>query len=293
MVDRSLGRRAFKLANNLFFLFYAAICLVPVIQVLAISLSSSSAVVSGKVFLWPVATTLRSYVYILARGPFWTAMQVSAVRVVLGVAFSMLMTVLAAYPLSLSKTQFRARGVIVWMFLFAMLFSGGMIPTYMIVRYTGLINSMWALVIPCAVQIFNIILMMNFFRNIPTDISESAEIDGAGHFRILLQIFIPLSLPSLATMVVFTMVYHWNSWFDGLLYMNESAKYPMQTYLQAILVQPNVRILTKASAELLRLISDRTLKAAQVFIAAIPVLLAYPFLQKYFVSGIMLGSVKE
>jgi putative aldouronate transport system permease protein len=293
MVDRSAGRTIFRIANATFFVLYALICLVPVVQVLAISLSSSSAVVAGKVLLFPVSTTLRSYSYILGRGAFWTAMQVSFLRVALGVTVSMIMTVLAAYPLSLAKHQFRARGFITWLFLIAMLFSGGMIPTYMVVRYTGLIDSIWALVLPCAVQIFNIILMMNFFRNIPPDISESAEIDGAGHFRILLQIYLPLSLPSLATMVVFTMVYHWNSWFDGLLYMNKASNYPMQTYLQAILVQPNVRILTKAAAELLRLISDRTLKAAQVFIAAIPVLIAYPFLQKYFVSGIMLGSVKE
>jgi putative aldouronate transport system permease protein len=163
----------------------------------------------------------------------------------------------------------------------------------MVVRYTGLINSIWALVIPCAVQIFNIILMMNFFRSIPPDVSESAEIDGAGHFRIMLQIYLPLSLPALATMVVFTMVYHWNAWFDGMIYMNHSVKYPLQTYLQAILVQPNPRMITKATAELLRMISDRTLKAAQVFIAAIPILLIYPFLQRYFVSGILLGSVKE
>ncbi len=293
MIDRSRARTAFRVLNGTFFVLYAALCLVPVLQVLAISLSSNTAVVSGRVLLWPQMATLRSYSYILEKDAFWTAMQVSAVRVVLGVSVSMAMTVLAAYPLSLSKEKFRARGAIVWLFLFAMLFSGGMIPTYMVVRYTGLINSIWALVVPCAVQIFNIVLMMNFFRSIPPDVSESAEIDGAGHWLILLRIYLPLSLPSLATMVVFTMVFHWNSWFDGLLYMNESVKYPMQTYLQAILVQPNPRMITKATAELLRLISDRTLKAAQVFIAAIPVLLAYPFLQRFFVSGILLGSVKE
>jgi putative aldouronate transport system permease protein len=293
MNERTTGRRAFQIANNLFFILYAAICLIPVIQVLAISLSSSTAVVAGRVLLFPAEATLRSYTYILQKDAFWTAMQVSGIRLVLGVTISMAMTVLAAYPLSLNKEKFRARGVIVWLFLFAMLFSGGMIPTYMVVRYTGLINSIWALVIPCAVQIFNIILMMNFFRSIPPDVSESAEIDGAGHFRIMLQIYLPLSLPALATMVVFTMVYHWNAWFDGMIYMNHSVKYPLQTYLQAILVQPNPRMITKATAELLRMISDRTLKAAQVFIAAIPILLIYPFLQRYFVSGILLGSVKE
>lgn len=292
MVDRSIARRIFRVFNTLFFIFYGLICLIPVLQVLAISLSASSAVSAGQVLLRPVNFTLRSYEYILKNRAFWQAMQVSGMRVLLGVSISMLMIILAAYPLSKQKEQFRGRSIIIWLFIFAMLFSGGLIPTYMIVRFTGLLNSIWALVLPPAVQIFNIILTMNFFRSVPNELEESAFMDGAGHFRILWQIYVPLSKPALATMVVFTLVFHWNAWFDGMIYMNEASKYPMQTYLQAFLIQPNTRLITKAVAEMLRVISDRTLRSAQIFVAAIPVLLVYPFLQKYFVSGIMLGGVK-
>lgn len=292
MVDRSIARRIFRAFNTLFFIFYGLICLIPVLQVLAISLSASSAVSAGQVLLRPVNFTLRSYEYILKNRAFWQAMQVSGMRVLLGVSISMLMIILAAYPLSKQKEQFRGRSIIIWLFIFAMLFSGGLIPTYMIVRFTGLLNSIWALVLPPAVQIFNIILTMNFFRSVPNELEESAFMDGAGHFRILWQIYVPLSKPALATMVVFTLVFHWNAWFDGMIYMNEASKYPMQTYLQAFLIQPNTRLITKAVAEMLRVISDRTLRSAQIFVAAIPVLLVYPFLQKYFVSGIMLGGVK-
>jgi len=173
-----------------------------------------------------------------------------------------------------------------------MLFSGGMIPTYMIVRYTGLLDSIWALILPGAVPVFNVILLMNFFKAVPRELEESAFMDGAGYFTILWKITLPLSLPALATLTVFSMVGHWNAWFDGMIYMSDSRNYPLQTYLQSILVSTNVKLMTKAQAELLRLISDRTLKAAQVFIAAIPILLVYPFLQKYFVKGLMVGAIK-
>ncbi len=293
MVDRSLGRKIFRVVNGSGFIIYALLSLLPMLHVLAISLSSSVAVTSGKVLILPVEFTLKSYNYILHKIQFWQAMKISGIRIVLGVSVSMLMTILAAYPLSKTTRDFRSRNVIIWVFLFTMLFNGGMIPTYMIVRYTGLLNSIWALVIPSAISVFNMILLMNFFRGVPKELEESAFMDGAGHWRILWRIYIPVSMPAIATLTVFAVVGHWNSWFDGMIYMNDAQKYPMQTYLQSILVQPNLKLITKANAEMMRIISDRTLKAAQVFIAAIPVLLIYPFLQRYFVSGIMLGSIKE
>ena len=205
----------------------------------------------------------------------------------------MLMVILAAFPLSKQKKDFSSRTFFVWFFMITMLFSGGMIPTFMIVKYTWLLNSIWSLILPGAVPVFNMVLLMNFFKAVPRELEESAFIDGAGYFRILFKIYIPISLPAIATLVVFTMVSHWNSWFDGMIYMSDARNYPLQTYLQSILVSTNTKLMTKAQAELLRLISDRTLKAAQVFIAMIPILLVYPFLQKYFVAGMTLGSVKE
>jgi putative aldouronate transport system permease protein len=293
LVDRSFSRKIFRIVNTAGFVLYALLCLLPLIHVLSISLSSSMAVTAGEVKILPVDFTLKSYEFVMKKPEFWRAMLVSLERIVLGVTLSTMMTILAAYPLSKPRREFRAQPIFVWMFVFTMLFSGGMIPSYMVVRYTGLIDKIWALVFPGAVQVFNIVLLMNYFRTIPKEIEESAFMDGASHWRILWKIFLPMSLPSLATIVVFAVVGNWNSWFDGLIYMNDSHNYPLQTYLQSILVQPNVKLITKAYAELMRKINDRTLKAAQVFIAAIPVLLIYPFLQGYFISGIMLGGVKE
>lgn len=293
MVENSISRRIFLAVNIILFVLIAAICLFPIIQVLAISLSSSTAVEAGKVMLLPVDFTLTSYKYVLEKSEFWRAFGISIARVLIGVPVSMILTIFAGYVLSKDKKDFPAKNVIVWLFIFTMLFSGGMIPTYMVVRYTGLLNKMGALILPCAVQVFNIILMMNFFKGIPKEMEEAAFMDGAGHFRTLFQIYIPLSMAAIATLIVFTVVSHWNSWFDGMIYMTEAKNYPMQTYLQAILVKPNIKVMTKTQAQLLSKISNRTLTDAQVFIAAIPVLLVYPFLQKHFVTGVSLGGVKE
>ncbi len=293
MVTKTPARRAFNVVNILFFVLCSAVCLVPIIYILSMSLSSSTAVSAGKVTLFPVEFTLKSYEYVLQKKEFWSAFIISIERVLLGVGINMLMVILAAFPLSKQKKDFSSRTFFVWFFMITMLFSGGMIPTFMIVKYTWLLNSIWSLILPGAVPVFNMVLLMNFFKAVPRELEESAFIDGAGYFRILFKIYIPISLPAIATLVVFTMVSHWNSWFDGMIYMSDARNYPLQTYLQSILVSTNTKLMTKAQAELLRLISDRTLKAAQVFIAMIPILLVYPFLQKYFVAGMTLGSVKE
>lgn len=293
MIENTPGRKAFKIVNCIFFIVYSLLCLIPIVYILSMSFSSSTAVSAGKVTLWPVDFTVKSYEYVLKKKEFWTSFGISILRVILGVAINMIMVVFAAFPLSKTKRDFSARSFFVWFFMITMLFSGGMIPTFMIVKYTGLLNSIWALILPGAVPVFNVVLLMNFFKAVPKELEESAFIDGAGYFRILFQIYIPVSLPAIATLMVFAMVSHWNSWFDGMIYMSEAKNYPLQTYLQSILVSTNVKLMTKAQAELLRLISDRTLKAAQVFIATIPILLVYPFLQRYFVAGMTLGSVKE
>lgn len=293
MIDRSVSRRVFRVFNALFFVVYALVCLVPIVYVLSMSLSASSAINAGRLVLWPVDFTLKSYQYVLEKQEFWRALRVSLLRVPLGVAVNMAMVILAAFPLSKSKQEFGGKSFFVWFFLITMLFSGGLIPTFMIVKYTGLLNSIWSLIIPGAVPVFNVVLLMNFFKAVPKELEEAAIVDGAGYFRILFRIYLPVCLPSIATLVVFAMVSHWNSWFDGMIYMTDARNYPLQTYLQSILVSTNVKLMTKAQAELLRLISDRTLKAAQVFIAMIPVLLVYPFLQRYFVAGMTMGSVKE
>lgn len=293
MVDRSPSRKVFQVFNVLLFIVYSLACLIPIVYVFSMSLSSSAAVSAGKLTLWPVEFTLKSYEHVMQKKEFWTSLQVSVACVLLGTLINMLVVVLAAFPLSKNKKDFSGKGFFTWFFIVPMLFSGGMIPTFMVVKYTGILNSIWALVLPCAVQVYNVILLMNFFKEVPKELEESAFMDGAGYFRILFQIFLPVSLPAIATLVVFSVVFHWNSWVDGMLYISDSSKYPLQTYLQSILVTSTTRQVSRQQAELMRLISDRTVKAAQVFIAMIPVLIFYPFLQRFFVSGMTLGSVKE
>lgn len=286
------GMRVFAVVNYIFLTAIALTCLLPMVNLLAISFSASPAVSAGQVGLWPVNFTFESYEYMANKPEFFTSLGVSGQRLLLGVPISMIVSVLAAYPLSRQNHEFKARKYYIWLFVVPMLFYGGLIPSYMVVRGTGVLDSIWALVLPCAINVFNIILLMNFFRSIPKEMEEAAAIDGAGHFSILLRIVLPVSAPVLATVLLFFIVNHWNAWFDGLIYMNTPSKYPLQTYLQTQVVADD--LLSSMTRDLRQIgnISDRTGKAAQVFLAAIPVLAVYPFLQKYFTTGIVMGSVK-
>lgn len=167
-----------------------------------------------------------------------------------------------------------------------------MIPFYIVIQKIGLMDSFWVLVLPGAVNTFLVILMLNFFRGIPKDLEEASLIDGAGHFRTLFSIYLPISLPSIATIALFSMVFHWNSWFDGLLYLNNSKQFPLATFLQTVIIQRDMSSMSINPKEM-ELISQTTVRAAQIFIGAAPILIVYPFLQKYFVKGMTLGSVKE
>jgi len=288
----SKSRILFQVFNYTILVILTLACLLPMVHVLALSFSSSAAASSGKVGLLPVDFTTDSYGYVAAKHEFWRATLVSVKRVLLGMPLQMLMTVLIAYPLSREATSFRSRNIYTWFFIITMLFNGGLIPTYMVIQSVGLIDSIWALIVPGMVPVFHIILLLNFFRSIPRSIEEAAFIDGAGHVRTLFQIYMPLSKPALATLILFCAVNHWNAWFDGLIYMNKTENYPLQSYLQTVIVQRDMAEITTADMFSLKNISDRTNKAAQIFLAVIPILCIYPFLQKYFTTGIVLGSVK-
>jgi putative aldouronate transport system permease protein len=290
----SVGRNIFILLNYTFLLFTTFLCLFPLIHVLAISFSSSWAATAGEVKLWPVAFTWKSYEYVMNKPEFLASLVVSLKRVALGVTINMFLTILCAYPLSKEKKDLRLRGVYSWFFIITILFSGGLIPFYMTVKTLGLINSIWALVLPGAIPVFNVLLLMNFFRQLPKEIEESVFLDGAGHWTNLWRIQVPLSMPAIATLILFTTVGHWNSWFDGLILMNHPKNYPLQSYLQTIVTTIEQRLtnMTAEDVKILSEINDRTTKSAQIFLAALPILSVYPFLQRYFMSGIVLGSVK-
>lgn len=292
-IKSSPARKAFVVCNTIFLTLVTGISLFPLLNILALSFSSNGAASAGWVTIFPVEFTLDSYTYILENPDFFRAFGISLLRVVIGTAVTMLITVLAAYAMSQDETRFHARKVYRWMFLITMVFSGGMIPSFMVIRMIGLYNSFWALVLPTAVQTFNIILMQNFFKGLPYALTESAQLDGASHFRILFEVYLPISLPSLATVGLFIMVGHWNSWFDGMIYLSDTAKYPLQTYLRNVIQSVDASKLDVTTIDSLKQINQRTVTAAQIFIAIIPILLVYPFLQKFFISGMTLGSVKE
>jgi len=287
------GRKAFLAFNYIFLACLGVVCILPIVHVLAISFSSSNAAQAGYVKLWPVEATLASYEYVMKKKEFFESLLVTLKRVGIGLPVNMLLTVLIAYPLSKETKKFRMRTVYVWVFVITIMFSGGLIPLYMIIKYTGIMDSVWALVLPGAVPVFNVILLLNFFRNLPKELEEAAFIDGAGHWTTLWRIFIPLSLPSLATITLFATVGHWNSWFDGLIFMNSPTHYPLQSYLQTVVINRDLSLVSSSDISSLTQINDRTTKAAQIFLGSLPILLVYPFLQRFFMKGIVLGSVKE
>lgn len=292
MIRESLGRRIYLWINAIVLLLVAALCLVPILHVIALSFSKSSSVMAGHVTLFPVNATLSSYKLLMQRPDFFASFRVSLLRVLLGVTVNMALIMLTAYPLSKKKDQFHGRTAYAWYMILTIIFSGGLIPTYMVVKQMGLINSVWSMVLPGAIPVWNTVLMMNFYRNLPREIEESAFIDGANHLVVLTRLYIPLSAPAVATIALFSIVGHWNSWFDGLIYLNTPSLYPLQTFLYMIDSSVTLGATTSENVEYMREISDRTLRSAQIVIAMVPVLIAYPFLQKYFTKGIVMGSVK-
>lgn len=292
MIRESLGRRIYLWINAVVLLLVAALCLVPILHVIALSFSKSSSVMAGHVTLFPVNATLSSYKLLMQRPDFFSSFRVSLLRVLLGVTVNMALIMLTAYPLSKKKDQFHGRTAYAWYMILTIIFSGGLIPTYMVVKQMGLINSVWSMVLPGAIPVWNTVLMMNFYRNLPREIEESAFIDGANHLVVLTRLYIPLSAPAVATIALFSIVGHWNSWFDGLIYLNTPSLYPLQTFLYMIDSSVTLGATTSENVEYMREISDRTLRSAQIVIAMVPVLIAYPFLQKYFTKGIVMGSVK-
>lgn len=289
----SISRTIFVIFNYTFLIGLSILCLLPLFHVLAVSFSSSAAATAGLVKFWPVHFTTSSYDYVLSKPEFLRSMGVTIKRVLLGVSINMLLTVLIAYPLSKEANKFRWRTAYAWFFVVTILFGGGLIPLYMTVKMTGLLGSIWALILPSAVPVFNVILLLNFFRGLPRELEEAGFMDGAGHWTLLWRIFVPLSAPALATVTLFATVNHWNSWFDGLIFMNSPKDYPLQSYLQTVVIQRDLSLVSAADMKTLAEVSDRTAKAAQIFLGALPILMVYPFLQRFFMKGIVLGSVKE
>ncbi|WP_028612417.1 carbohydrate ABC transporter permease [Paenibacillus harenae] len=289
----SKGERAASAFNYTLLGLFALLALAPFVHVLAQSFSSHHAITSGKVGLWPVEFTVEAYARIFREQAFLNAFSVSVLRTSVGTFVNVLLTCLLAYPLS--KVYIKGRSAIMFLIVFTMMFGGGMIPTFLIVKETGLLDTFWAYIIPGAVSAFNVIIMKNFFQSVPAELEESAKMDGGSNLGILFRIVVPLSMPAIATITLFHAVSHWNAFFDTVLYVTDRKLFPLQVYLRELIMFNNSDINRNASNSVnmdSTLLALESLKAAALIASTVPILIVYPFLQKYFVKGIMLGSVK-
>ncbi|GIO37679.1 protein LplC [Paenibacillus antibioticophila] len=292
VTERSALSRLFNGLNVVVLILTMLLCLLPVWYTLSISLSDKAAAAAGSVFLWPKGFTFDSYRTIVNDSQFLKSFFISVQRVAYGSAISFFAILLMSYPLSKTSKEFRPRNIIMWLLIFVMLFNGGLVPWYLTMKSLGMINSIWGLVLGGGLPVFNVILVMNYIRNMPRELEESALIDGAGPWRILFSILLPLAMPVLATVLVFTIVYHWNEFFQGLVLMNKADHYPLQSYIRQVAVVIDPTKMDEESVKRMSNLSNQTLNAAKIFISMLPLLVIYPFLQKYFVKGITLGSVK-
>lgn len=268
--------------------------LYPLIYVVSASFSSGEALASGKVRLFPVEPTLLSYKTVFEYDAIWVGFVNSIIYTVVGTVGSMVLTLLAAYPLS--RDDFRGKKVLSSIFLFTMMFSGGLIPTYMLVKNLGLMNTMWSIILPTAVSAYNVIVARTFFnQTIPKELLEASQMDGCSDFRFFSQIVIPLSKPIVAVLCLWIAISLWNGYFNPLIYINEESKYPLQLVLRRILLMSQVNF-ANANIDPARVAANRylsqMLQYSTIIISSLPLMILYPFIQKYFVKGVMIGSVK-
>ena len=294
-VKRSVSFYIYQVFNTIVLTLMALSCILPILHVFAMSLSSSSAAMAGRVGFVPEEFSLKAYEYLISKKDFFHSVSISLARVLVGTVFNMAIIAITAYPLSRSSRQFRARTAYMAYFAVTMFIGGGLIPTYMVIKNLHLLDSFWVLILPSAMSIWNVIIMMNFIKGLPRAIEEAAFVDGANHWQTLIRVILPMSKPSLASLLLFSMIGHWNAWFDGMFYMNNPNNYPMATYLATQVINNNQTMtnMTPEQLALLSSLSEKTVRSAQMFIAIIPILVVYPFLQKFFVKGITVGSVKE
>ncbi|MHA7964901.1 carbohydrate ABC transporter permease [Paenibacillus sp. CAU 1782] len=285
--------RFFNLFIYIFLGFVALIVFYPLFFVAIASISNPQAVVSGEVWLWPKGIHYSGYVKIVGNLELRQGFINTLLYTIAGTAINLALTICAAYPLS--RRDFAGRKTIMLFLLFTLFFSGGMIPTYLLIRDLGMINTVWAMILPNAVSVVNIIIMRTYFQSaLPSDIQEAALIDGSSNLRLLRQIVLPLSMPIIAVMILFYSVTHWNAYFNAMLYLNNRELYPLQLLLREILVQSDMQDMVSLGDDSLvnHLWNVESIKYAAVIAANLPVLLLYPFLQKYFVKGALIGSVK-
>jgi putative aldouronate transport system permease protein len=291
MLDKSLSSRILGGINNLLLLLVAAACILPFIYILASSLTAPEELLKHEFILFPTKFSLAGYRYILSTPIIISSLGVSIFITVVGTLVNLLFTALMAYPLA--QRDFMGGKLFMKLIVFSMLFSGGIIPTYLIVKSTGLLDHLGSLIIPGLISAFNLIIMRTFFQQLPDGLEEAARIDGCSDPGILFRIVIPLSAPVLASLALFYAVGHWNSYFTAILYINDSTKWPIQVWLRQIVILSNGGIgdSSQLGADYVAPPAE-TIKMAVIVLSTLPILIVYPFLQKHFSKGALLGSVK-
>ncbi|MCV4232748.1 carbohydrate ABC transporter permease [Virgibacillus sp. LDC1] len=287
------GDRMFNVINYTILILVTIIVMYPLVFVLSASFSDPQAVLRGEMLLWPKGVNLNSYVKIFQNKDIISGFTNTLVYTSLGTFINLTMTILAAYPLS--RKDFVGRNAIMALLVFTMFFSGGLIPTYLLIKNLGMLNTLWVMIIPNAVSIWNIIIMRTFFQqSIPGELQEAATIDGCSNIKILTRIILPLSMPIIAVTILFYAVGHWNAFFNALLYLSDKDKFPLQLILREILIQGQTNDMVKMSTEsaIKQQREVEGIKYAVLVVANIPVLVLYPFLQRYFVKGVMIGAIK-
>ncbi len=290
--QRSHSEIIFDAANLLFLGLLSMAALYPFLYTLNLSLADSRTALNPGLLLWPRQFHLTSYKIVLQTPEILTGLQNTLLRTIVGTFATLLCTALTAYPLA--RKNFPGRRRILIFILISMLFSGGIIPNYLLIKNLGLMDNILVYILPGLVTGFNIIIMRNFFQTIPESLAESARIDGAGECTILFRIYLPLSAPILATIGLWTAVAHWNAWFDALLYINDDSKQVLQMFLQRVVIANNTELIEKGllQPEVLQYTSE-TIKAAAIMVTVIPIVFLYPLLQKYFLKGLLIGGIKE
>jgi putative aldouronate transport system permease protein len=288
MKNESLASRTFDVFNVAFLCFLSLTFLYPVFYVVSMSFSSPMAIITGRVYVFPVDFTLTAYKHLFKDSTIITSFFFTVELTVLGTVCSLMVTALAAYPLT--RRQLKGSGIIMRFIVFTMYFSGGMIPTYMVVRSLGLFNSVWSLILPNIVDTFLLIIMISSFRGLPVELEEAAKVEGCSNFGIFIRVFLPLSTAIIATLTVFLSVAYWNTFFNALMYIQDSNKMTLQVKLFQVLNAFSDSMSDSAGSTLD--VIPENVKGATIVIAVLPIMIVYPFMQKYFVKGVTIGAIK-
>lgn len=294
MIQRTRGEKIFNVFNYIILTLFAFTTLYPFLYTLSISLSTKAEAESIGLHILPnfQKITIDPYKMVFKNAEIWNAYKYTLFRTIVGTVLSLLVTCFYGYALSRPRLPMKRFFVI--FIMFTMLFSGGQIPTYLNIKSLGLINNIWVYVLPMLISAYNVIVSRSFFASLPESLNESAKIDGAGEFRIFFQIIVPLSKPIIMTLALWNAVAHWNEWFSGRMYITDSRKIVVQNYIQRIVNEGNTNLVSDVNASAADQIevTGKTIQSASIIVSILPILLFYPFVQKYFVKGVTLGAVK-